>query len=63
MERDTTKDFRSAYEELERRLMAEPNVVRVAFTDRLPRSLHPEHAIEIEEKLLLPTATVRFHIA
>ena len=34
--------------------MAEPNVVRVAFTDRLPGTSHPEHAIG-SKKLLLPT--------
>jgi predicted permease len=39
--------FRAASEELARRLLAEPGIAGVTFTDRLPRTYHPLRRIEI----------------
>ncbi|MGH7554550.1 MAG: ABC transporter permease, partial [Longimicrobiales bacterium] len=41
--------FRRTYEELERRLEAEPAVTGVTFANRLPRMLHIQRRIEIDE--------------
>jgi predicted permease len=41
--------FRATYQELERRVAAEPNVVRIAFADRLPLMYHPHRLIAIDE--------------
>ena len=45
------------YRELERRLLAEPGVVGVTFTDRLPRTTHPSRRIELDERAASPTGT------
>jgi len=53
MDRDATADadfrqrFRNSYEELERRLRAEPGVTGVTFAIRLPASQSPIHEIEV----------------
>lgn len=39
----------ATYRELQRRLLAEPDVVGVTFTDRLPRTTHPSRRIELDE--------------
>ena len=41
-------DAPRTYSELERRLLAEPEVVGVTFTDRLPRTTHPSRRIELD---------------
>jgi putative ABC transport system permease protein len=41
--------FRTTYDELARRLEAEPTVTQVAFADRLPRMYHPHRLIEMDE--------------
>jgi hypothetical protein len=41
--------FRATYEELERRVAAEPGVVRVAFADRLPLMYHPHRLVRLDE--------------
>jgi predicted permease len=40
--------FRATYQELERRIGAEPNVRRIAFADRLPLMYHPHRLIAID---------------
>ena len=40
--------FRATYDELERRVAAEPNVRRIAFADRLPLMYHPHRLIAID---------------
>ncbi|HUQ84359.1 MAG TPA: ABC transporter permease [Gemmatimonadaceae bacterium] len=40
--------FRATYQELERRVAAEPNVRRIAFADRLPLMYHPHRLIGID---------------
>lgn len=42
-------DFEATYEELERRLLAEPGVSRVTFATRLPVMNHPQPSIQVEE--------------
>ncbi len=46
--------FGATYQELERRLEAEPAVVGVTFADRLPRTFHPQRRVEVEEGLAAP---------
>ncbi len=41
--------FTATYEELERRLEAEPAVTAVTFADRLPRMYHPHRLIEVDK--------------
>lgn len=41
-------DAGRTYQELERRLLVEPEVAGVTFTDRLPRTTHPSRRIELE---------------
>ena len=41
--------FRRSYEELERRLAAEPGVAAIAFADRLPRMYHPHRIVDVDE--------------
>jgi predicted permease len=41
-------DAQRTYQELERRLLAEPEVAGVTFTDRLPRTTHPSRRIELD---------------
>jgi len=41
--------FRATYQELARRLAADPAVSRVAFADLLPRMYHPHRLIEVDE--------------
>jgi len=41
--------FRTTYQELERRLAADPAVAGVTFADRLPRMYHPHRLIEVDE--------------
>ena len=43
-----TARFRSTYQELERRIVAEPNVRRTAFADRLPLMYHPHRLIAVD---------------
>ena len=40
--------FRTTYQELERRIAAEPGVRRIAFADRLPLMYHPHRIIAID---------------
>ena len=40
--------FRTTYQELERRIAAEPNVRRIAFADRLPLMYHPHRLIAVD---------------
>ncbi|MGH7483754.1 MAG: ABC transporter permease [Longimicrobiales bacterium] len=40
---------RAIYQELERRLAAEPGVLGVTFADRLPRMYHPWNLVELDE--------------
>jgi predicted permease len=40
--------MRALFGELEHRLAAEPDVVGVTFTDRLPRTVHPQRWVEID---------------
>ncbi|HEX2189904.1 MAG TPA: ABC transporter permease [Longimicrobiaceae bacterium] len=47
-EEEARARFRAAALELERRLEAEPAVAGVAFTERLPRTAHPQRRIEVE---------------
>lgn len=46
---NTESEPEATYRELQRRLLAEPDVVGVTFTDRLPRTTHPSRRIELEE--------------
>jgi putative ABC transport system permease protein len=41
--------FRATYEELVRRLTADPMVAQVTFANRLPRMYHPHRLIELDE--------------
>ena len=41
--------FRRTYAELERRLLADPAVLGVAFADRLPRMYHPHRLVEVDD--------------
>jgi hypothetical protein len=41
--------FRATYEELARRLAADPMVAQVTFANRLPRMYHPHRLIELDE--------------
>ena len=41
--------FRSTYQELARRVAAEPAVAQIAFADRLPLMYHPHRIIEVDE--------------
>jgi len=50
-------------EELRRRLMAEPGVTAVAFSDRLPGTLHPEERYDIEGDEAPPTDGYEIRIA
>ena len=43
--------FRATYEELERRLAAEPGVLGITIAERLPRMYHPPRQVEVD---LLP---------
>ena len=43
-----TARFRATYQELERRIAAEPNVRRIAFADRLPLMYHPHRLIAVD---------------
>ena len=47
----------AALPELERRLEEEPLVAGVTFTSRLPRSLHPQRRIEVEDTPIEPETT------
>ncbi|MEJ7812681.1 MAG: ABC transporter permease [Gemmatimonadaceae bacterium] len=40
--------FRATYEDLERRLLADPAVAGITFADRLPRMYHPHRLIEVD---------------
>ena len=44
---DTDPD--ATYRELERRLLADPGVAGVTFTDRLPRTTHPSRRIQFDD--------------
>ena len=41
--------FRATYQQLERRIAAEPGVARVAFADRLPLMYHPHRIVQVDE--------------
>jgi predicted permease len=41
--------FRRSYQELERRIAADPAVVGVAFADRLPRMYHPHRIVDVDD--------------
>jgi predicted permease len=45
---DSFSAFQATYEELRRRLLAEPAVSRVTFASRLPGMNHPQPAIDVE---------------
>ena len=53
--------FRATYQELERRLAAEPGVAGVTFVDRLPRTYHPQRWIEVDAPEAVPQATAVRH--
>ena len=53
--------FRATYRELERRLAAEPGVAGVTFTDRLPRTYHPQRWIEVDVGETAPPDTEVLH--
>lgn len=46
--------YRTAAEELEQRLLADPDVLGVAFAEHLPRQYHPNHQIEIDDGAVAP---------
>jgi predicted permease len=45
----TEREPEATYRELERRLLAEPGVAGVTFTDRLPRTTHPSRRLDLEQ--------------
>jgi predicted permease len=56
-------DFRSrlrrAYTELERRVIAEPDVMGITFADRLPGTLHPRWPIELDGHVVSGDSDIR----
>ena len=55
-----TEHMRSTWYELERQLSAEPAVVGVTFTDRLPRTVHAERWLDVEGETA-PAQSARGH--
>ena len=59
----TDREAEAAYRELERRLLADPAVAGVTFTDRLPRTTHPARRIELEDGTQAPKDVSRAAVA
>ena len=59
---ETPDRIGSTYEELARRLASEPEVVGVAFTDRLPRTYHSQAWVEVDGAVAPPESAAGFRL-
>ena len=59
----TDREPEASYRELERRLLADPAVAGVTFTDRLPRTTHPARRIEFDDESQAPKEASRAAVA
>lgn len=57
------RNLASTWEELERRLSSQADVAGVAFTDRLPRTVHAHEWVEIESVDTTAPTTARVNVA
>jgi putative ABC transport system permease protein len=59
----TDREADASYRELERRLLTDPAVAGVTFTDRLPRTTHPARRIEFDDESQAPKEVSRAAVA